>query len=562
MLLPRAFRRRSLGNVNNLCRPQLNKMTLCVLRFKVVKGHDRRTITRRRQTHLVETYDVRITCLSVNARARSFVPRLTLRTSGSKRNGGRRHRSRDGARRNGGSDQAKGLLTQLQITVGTRHCGTEWIRKPLFFEHELRKEFRAGIFVLDFPYGPHGPHLVGCFVLFNSSQVNFRYFLRCGRNTIRIVFLRCMYSARFITAKAQHDVRSKNEHRRRHLSLMLRLQRAPNARLIQVVCQGLYRHVRNSRQSKQVCTQCAIRSIGRTFATFCVFVMYITRVVLVNVRQYFYNGLTGRQEARAHLTRLRSDVPSFLILHCRNASTSTTLQVTLKRKVGRRRVILGTLRVTNESVKEAHVGGFAMRLIQRRRRVMLLRGITGLIRFATYVRMAHEVIKVTGRGDAYTLIGRLLRLLCLKRQRALFSNHNGNTCLNSNESNGHRVVNVNQLKGGSFVPQVRTDRRERRRHLQTTKDSSSIIYDRVSVMLYVMARRLLSMATVSHAKAMFRGFPISIPCHFGHSFQDERIKLASIRIGCVCAPLLNDVYREDRFSSEEYKRLRSTGECY
>lgn len=103
--------------------------------------------------------------------------------------------------------------------------------------------------------------------------MHLRDLLRSGGHANRIFFFRCVDGAGLISAKTQDNVRAKDQDRGSYLPFMLRIQGAPNARLVQVVCQGFHRHMRDSREGQEVGAQGTIRSIGRTFAAFRVFVV-------------------------------------------------------------------------------------------------------------------------------------------------------------------------------------------------------------------------------------------------------------------------------------------------
>lgn len=116
------------------------------------------------------------------------------------------------------------------------------------------------------------------------SQVNFRHLARGRRDPCRIFFLRCVDRAGLIFATTQYDVRSTNEYRRSNFSFVVRVERAPYTRFLTVVRQRFDCNVRDSRQCQEVSAQCAIRSIGRAFATFRMFVVHFTDVFFQFVR--------------------------------------------------------------------------------------------------------------------------------------------------------------------------------------------------------------------------------------------------------------------------------------
>lgn len=189
-----------------------------------------------------------------------------------------------------------------------------------------------------------------------------------------------------------------------------------------------------------------------------------------------------------------------------------------------------------------------MRFVQRRMGVVLLRRIAGLIRLTTNVRVTNQVVQIASRGDFYTFICRLLRLLRFQRKRPFLSNDHRHTSRNSNQGNGHRVINVNEFQRGSLVSQVRTARGDGRRHFQASNDSSSVVNERISIVFLVVARRFLTVTTMSLTKAVFRGNAIGVAGHVGNHSQDERIKLASVRIVRVGSSLFYDVNRQYRFT--------------
>lgn len=125
-------------------------------------------------------------------------------------------------------------------------------------------------------------------------------------------------------------MRAEDQDRRSHLPFVFRIARTPDARLVDVVRQRLYRHVRDSRQGQKVCPQGAVWTISRAFAPFSVFVVHLANVFFKDVREDLDDGLTSREQARADLTGLRGNVTSLYVLHSRHAGASAALQVTLK----------------------------------------------------------------------------------------------------------------------------------------------------------------------------------------------------------------------------------------
>ncbi len=148
-------------------------------------------------------------------------------------------------------------------------------------------------------------------------------------------------------------------------------------------------------------------------------------------------------------------------------------------------------------MKEANVGRFAMGLIQGGMGIMFLRRVAGLIRFPANVRMSNQIVKVAGGGNTNTLIGRFLGLLRFQRKRALLCHYKGHACRDANQGNGDRMINVDEFQGGGLVAKVRAKGRDGGRHFQASKDGSSIVNYRISVVLNVMTRRFFTVARVS-----------------------------------------------------------------